>query len=100
MKNPLRLNKVPIVSLIDVLSQLFQDGADFIDIEGERTDNDENDIIKVTVRPEYYVDNNEEAKESADKELEYFFTEEEYKDVDSKDEETKPLSDEDINDLI
>ena len=100
MKNPLRLNKVPIVSLIDVLSQLFQDGADFIDIEGERTDTDENDIIKVTVRPEYYIDNDEEATESADKELEYFFTEEEYKDVDSKDEETKPLSDEDINDLI
>jgi hypothetical protein len=41
MKNPLRLNKVPIVSLIDVLSQLFQDGADFIDIEGERTDTDD-----------------------------------------------------------
>jgi hypothetical protein len=54
----------------------------------------------MTVRPEYYIDNDEEARESADKELEYFFTEEEYKDVDSKDEETKPLSDEDINDLI
>jgi len=92
----LRLNKVPVSSLIQVLSQLFEDGADFIDIEGEAQEGKENDIIKVTVRPEYYIDSDGKSEDDED-DPEYLFTEHPYEEPDKK---LKPLSDEDINDLI
>jgi len=96
MKKQLRLNKVSVSSLIQVLSQLFEDGADFIDIEGEPQEGKENDIIKVTVRPEYYIDAKGHT-ESDEDDPEYLFTEQPYE---APDEELNLLSDEDINDLI
>tara|TARA_R110002126_G_scaffold34974_2_gene107976 strand:+ start:1981 stop:2127 length:147 start_codon:yes stop_codon:yes gene_type:complete len=44
----LRLNKVSVSSLIQVLSQLFEDGADFIDIEGEEQEGKYKDYEKTT----------------------------------------------------
>ena len=55
MKTPIKLNKIPIASLINVLQHLYEEGADYIDLQGEHTPGDANDVIKVTVRPEYYV---------------------------------------------
>ena len=55
MKTPIKLNKIPIASLINVLQHLYEEGADYIDLQGEHTPGDKNDVIKVTVRPEYYV---------------------------------------------
>ena len=92
----LRLNKVSVSSLIQVLSQLFEDGADFIDIEGEEQEGKENDIIKVTVRPEYYIDSDGKSEDNED-DPEYLFTEHPYEEPYKK---LNPLSDEDINDLI
>jgi hypothetical protein len=98
MQKKLKLNKVPVSSLIQILKQLFEDGADYIDIEGEPQPDAENDIIKVTVRPEYYVDINGKSEEKDD-DPEYLFTEQPYKEPEPEI-ERKPLSDEDINDLI
>ena len=87
----LRLNKIPVTSLIHVLTQLYEEGADFIAIEGEPREDSDNDVIKVTVRPEYY-DGQSETKET---DPEYLLTE-----VKPPEEDINPISDEDINDLI
>ena len=72
MKKNLKLNKVHISSMIAILTQLFEEGADYIDIEGEDNGSEESDVIKVIVKPEYYTN----------------------------EEEINPLSEDDINDLI
>lgn len=78
------LRKIPLEGLLQILTNLFEEGADFIDISGEQ-DNRENgavDIIKITVKPEYMSDDSEVEIE-----------------VDI--EEDKPsLSEDDINELI
>jgi hypothetical protein len=94
MKNPLKLNKVPISSLIRILSSLYEEGADFIDIEGEKQEGEKNDVIKVTVRPEYYTTENSES-EQHETDPEYLLTE-----VKPPEEDINPISDDDINDLI
>jgi len=84
MSKIVRLNKVPITSLLEVLTQLFEDGVDYIDIEGHSKSQGENDVLKVTVRPEYY---------SNEPDLEIEIEQQIRKTGGS-------LSDEDINDLI
>lgn len=92
MSKPIKLNKVPIANLIQVLTHLYEEGADFIDIAGEETPGEQNDIIKVTVRPEYY---NTEDEEQSETDPEYLVTE-----VKPPQEDINPISDDDINDLI
>lgn len=78
------LRKIPLEGLIQILTDLFETGADFIDISGEQDNRKEGpvDIIKITVKPEYMADDSEVEIE-----------------VDI--EEDKPtLSEDDINDLI
>lgn len=87
MSKKVRLRKVNIVSLIDMLKKIYDDGADYIDIEGVPTDGEE-DLIKIDVKPEYYTTLEEE------EEPEYMITEQEYE------EEFPPIDDDDINDLI
>lgn len=55
MSKKLKLSKVSIVDLIRILTALFEEGADYIDIESDGSNNDQ-DIIKVTVKPDYYSD--------------------------------------------
>ena len=38
-----KLRKVSIIGLIDMLKKIYDDGADFIDIEGEATDGSRHD---------------------------------------------------------
>ena len=49
MSKPLKLIKVPVTQLMQILHQLYEDGADFIDIEGQHRPNgseeDINDLI-------------------------------------------------------
>ena len=92
MKTPIKLTKIPIASFIKVLQHLYEEGADYIDLQGEKTDGEDNDVIKVTVRPEYYVGDSEEEDNETDPE--YLFTEIE------PEEDINPISDDDINDLI
>lgn len=97
MKKSINLNKIPITSLINVLQHLYEEGADYIDIQGEHTPGDENDVIKVTVRPEYYVGELDDDDSEQDKtDPEYLFTEIE----EEPKEDINPISDDEINDLI
>lgn len=67
--------------LIQILQDLYDGGADYVDISGDNdVDGTPRDTIKLTVKPEYLSDVNE----------------------DNEDQEIKlsGLSDEDINDLI
>ena len=56
----ININKVPIYSLLTMLNILYEEGADFVDIEGENNKDDESDIIILKVKDEYYMKNNEE----------------------------------------
>ena len=93
MSKPIKLNKVPIANLIQVLTHLYEEGADFIDIAGEEVPGDDNDIIQVTVRPEYY---NTDASDAKETDPEYLVTEVKP----PKEEDINPISEDDINDLI
>jgi|APFre7841882793_1041355.scaffolds.fasta_scaffold03510_3 hypothetical protein len=78
------LRKIPLENFIQILQDLYDGGADYIDISGEQSGEEESlkDIIKITVRPEYVNEDND---------IEIEFTEETG---------NLPLSDDDINDLI
>lgn len=82
--------------LIQILQELYDGGADYIDISGD-TDSDglPRDTIKITVKPEYLSDYDEESGVSVEQELDLEWSEE--KDDDN---DRSSLSDEDINDLI
>ena len=77
------LRKIPLEGLIEILTNLFEEGADYIDISGEQDNREEGsvDIIKITVKPEYMSDDSEVEIE-----------------VDV--EERPTLSEDDINELI
>ena len=84
----LKLSKIPITLLIQILGELFEEGADFIDIEGSSSkDEEESDVIKVTTKPEYYSEEPEIFIELEDN-------------VNDDDDDDDKLTDEDINDLI
>ena len=77
--------------LINILEDLYNGGADYVDISGD-TDVDGNprDTIKITVKPEYLSDINQEDEDvSIEQEL----------DVTNNDDRPS-LSEEDINELI
>ena len=79
--------------LIQILQELYDGGADYVDISGDTdVDGVPRDTIKLTVKPEYLSDFDEESGESLEQELDLDWTEE--------DEDKSGLSDEDINDLI
>lgn len=75
--------------LINILEDLYNGGADYVDISGD-TDVDGNlrDTIKITVKPEYLSDTNQEDELSIEQEL------------DVTDDNRPSLSEEDINELI
>jgi hypothetical protein len=80
------LRKIPLEGLIQILTNLFEEGADFIDISGQQDDREDGpvDVIKITVKPEYMSDDSEVEIE-----------------VDMEDDDDKPsLSEDDINELI
>ena len=88
-KDKMTMRKVSLISLIDLLKQIYDEGADYIDIEGEQTDGEE-DMLKITVRPEYFTE-----IESNEDDPDYVVTEMGYE------EEINPIKeDDDINDLI
>ena len=79
--------------LINILEDLYNGGADYVDISGD-TDKDgiPRDTIKLTVKPEYLSDFDEENELNLEQELDLDWTEE--------DDQPSGLSDDDINDLI
>jgi len=81
------LRKIPLEGLIQILTNLFEDGADFIDISGQQDDREGGaiDVIKITVKPEYMSDEDE-------LEIEV--------DMEGYEEDKPSLSEDDINELI
>ena len=81
--------------LIQILQDLYDGGADYVDISGDTDVNGApRDTIKLTVKPEYLSDFNEENELNLEHELDLNWTEEDDDDLQSG------LSDDDINDLI
>jgi len=80
--------------MMQILAELFEEGVDFIDIEGEENEiKGESDRIKVTIKPEYY-------SKQPEIELELEQDQEGISDFLPQIEISKKLTDEDINDLI
>jgi hypothetical protein len=92
----MRLRKIPLESLINLLADLYDGGADYIDITAESTETNDPDQMKITVKPEYMSEDLDTIRK-----IEIDFTEED-EDEDEKDVKGTniSLSDEDINDLI
>ena len=98
----LKLRKIPLQALIEILQDLYENGADYIDLSGEQKNENGSvkDLIQITIKPEYMLhdernnddddDNNEESEE----------IELDYSDDDTPDTTSRSLSDDDINDLI
>jgi hypothetical protein len=87
------LRKIPLEMLIQILEDLYNGGADYVDISGDTDANGlPRDTIKITVKPEYLSDTEEDEEDMS--------IEEEF-DVNWPEEDNSPsLSEEDINDLI
>ena len=76
------LRKIPVKVLIDVLTDAWNKGADFVDIIGIA--NDFQDNIGIAIKEEYY--NKEEEEENFDVEIEI--------------DPSKEFNDDDLNQLI
>lgn len=89
----LRLRKIPLYPLIEILQDLYESGADYIDLSGEQNEEGDSpkDLIQITIKPEYMLQDNRE--ENATQEIDY-----------SDEEETpnikKTLSEDDLNELL
>lgn len=101
------LNKIPLQPFIQILQNLYDSGADYIDISGENgKDDDDNkrDVIRIAVKPEYMtdVDTFQEVElDYTDEEEEEDISEErQIKKARRKDTNDEALSDEDFDDLI
>jgi hypothetical protein len=78
----MQLRKIPLAELLTILTELYEDGVDYIDISGTPSDSEKEpqDLIKITVRPDYISEEmNEEEPSNIN---------------------VRRLSDTDINDLI
>ncbi len=78
--------------LINILEDLYNGGANFVDISGDTDiDGTPRDTIKITVKPEYLSNIDDQDDIAAEEEFDINWPEEN---------DSSHLSDEDINDLI
>ena len=93
----LKLRKIPLQPLIEILQDLYDSGADFIDLSGEQSDKGDapKDIIQITIKPEYMLHHEDEDDEST-QEIEMDYSD----DNDTPSGDRRSLSEDDINDLI
>jgi hypothetical protein len=87
----MRLNKIPLAQFINILEEIYNSGANFVDIVGfPDSDSEElKDIIKLVIRPDYLADDDDE--EEGEDITGYIMNE---------DDDHDKLSEEDISDLI
>jgi len=76
----IRFRKISLELLLDTLTHLWDAGADYVDIIGIQ--GEDQDVINIVVKEDYMSE------------------EEDIEDYDDDEDEDKPLSDEDINNLI
>jgi len=92
----MNLRKIPLGPFIEILTDLFENGADFIDLSGNEDNGTEapRDTLKITVKPEYLSPDIEEEEEIVDHGMDFL--------IDNTGDSTpsSPLSDDDIEDLI
>lgn len=86
MKKIFTVKKIPLEGLLEILTNLYEEGTNFIDISGE-VGTVTKDILHIDVLPEYMSDPEEE------------FVMEQEDDINESVQVTK-LSDDDINNLI
>lgn len=95
----LKLRKIPLEPLIQILQDLWDSGADYIDLSGEQNDNGDapKDIIQITVKPEYIIhedgDDDEDVIDGI-QEIKMNYSNDDVPDT------TRTLSEDDINNLI
>jgi hypothetical protein len=96
----MKLSKIPLEPLIQILTDLFDSGADYIDISGEESEENgkPKDIIHITIKPEYLLA--QEPIEMIEDEEGNQHIEMDYSDDLYIDKDTKRLSDDDIDNLI
>jgi len=89
------LRKIPLGPFIEILTDLFDNGADFIDLAGEENNDGETprDSVKITVKPEYLSPDIDD-EDVVDHGMDFLINNE--TDTTS----SSPLSDDDIADLI
>jgi hypothetical protein len=92
----MNLRKIPLGPFLEILTDLFENGADFIDLSGEESNEGETprDSIKITVKPEYLSPDIEE-EEVIDHGMDFLIDNESDTPPSSS-----PLSDDNIEDLI
>ena len=90
------LRKIPLGPFIEILTDLFENGADFIDLSGNVNDDGETprDSLKITVKPEYLSPDIDEEEDVVDYGMDFLI------DNANIDDTPKSLSDDDIDDLI
>ena len=88
------LRKIPLGPFIEILTDLFENGADFIDLAGDENNEGEapRDNLKITVKPEYLSPDIDD-EEVIDHGMDFLIDNE-------TDTPPSPLSDDDIADLI
>lgn len=91
------LRKIPLGPLIEILTDLFENGADFIDLSGNVNDDGETprDTLKITVKPEYLSLEEEDEEDIIDYGMDFLINNE--TDTPSS---SSPFSKDDIEDLI
>ena len=89
----LKLRKIPLEPLIQILQDLYDSGADYIDISGEQNGEGDSikDLIQITIKPDYMSSPDDDVADDI---------EVDYSEDDIPDTTTRTLSDDDINDLI
>jgi len=98
----MKLRKIPLESLINLLADLYDGGADYIDITAEPTETNEPDQMKISVKPEY-ISEDLDTMRSIEIDFEDDDDEDDIIDNNTKNKKKNTnisLSEEDINDLI
>lgn len=93
------LRKIPLGPLIEILTDLFENGADFIDLSGNVNDDGETprDTLKITVKPEYLSLEEEDEEDIIDYGMDFLINNET---EDNSPSSSSPFSKDDIEDLI
>jgi hypothetical protein len=95
------LRKIPLGPLIEILTDLFENGADFIDLSGNVNDDGETprDTLKITVKPEYLsLDDEDDEEDIIDYGMDFLINNE--TEDNSPSSSSSPFSKDDIEDLI
>ena len=96
------LRKIPLGPLIEILTDLFENGADFIDLSGNVNDDGETprDTLKITVKPEYLSLEEEYEEDIIDYGMDFLINNETDTPSSSSSSSSSPFSKDDIEDLI